>query len=156
MLGARPPAGPTPPHAHGRQNGGAKAKVLHGPAAAAAAAAASAPQGEALRQEQRDAVKRKKRQNCATLDEIALKVLPAEGICRRGLLLRLTEFILPPPHPSVKEMYPRGAFPTIKLIGKPLVCRVIFSIASRLKIKGGVESNMTLSWENKTKICGGP
>ena len=25
-----------------------------------------------------------------------------------GLLLRLTEFILPPPHPSVKEMYPRG------------------------------------------------
>jgi hypothetical protein len=24
-------------------------------------------------------------------------------------LLRLTEFILPPPHPSVKEMYPRGA-----------------------------------------------
>jgi hypothetical protein len=107
MLGARPPAGPTPPHAHGRQNGGAKAKVLHGPAAAAAAAAASAPQGEALRQEQRDAVKRKKRQNCATLDEIALKVLPAEGICRRGLLLRLTEFILPPPHPSLKEMYPR-------------------------------------------------
>ena len=26
-----------------------------------------------------------------------------------GLLLRLTEFILPPPHPSVKEMDPRGA-----------------------------------------------
>jgi hypothetical protein len=24
-------------------------------------------------------------------------------------LLRLTEFILPPPHPSVTEMYPRGA-----------------------------------------------
>ena len=24
-----------------------------------------------------------------------------------GLLLRLTEFILPPPHPSLKEMYPR-------------------------------------------------
>jgi hypothetical protein len=27
----------------------------------------------------------------------------------RRVLLRLTEFILPPPHPSVKEMYPRGA-----------------------------------------------
>ncbi len=32
----------------------------------------------------------------------------------RRVLLRLTEFILPPPHPSVKEMYPRGAFPTIR------------------------------------------
>ena len=39
-----------------------------------------------------------------------------------GLLLRLTEFILPPPHPSVKEMYPGGAFPTIKLRGAyPLI-----------------------------------
>jgi hypothetical protein len=25
-----------------------------------------------------------------------------------GLLLRLTEFILPPPHPSVKELPPQG------------------------------------------------
>jgi len=23
-------------------------------------------------------------------------------------------------------------------------------------VKGGVESNVTLSWENKTKFCGGP
>ena len=23
-------------------------------------------------------------------------------------------------------------------------------------LKGGVESNVTLSWENKTKFCGGP
>jgi len=27
----------------------------------------------------------------------------------RRVLLRLTEFILPPSHPNVKEMYPRGA-----------------------------------------------
>ena len=31
-----------------------------------------------------------------------------------GLLLRLIEFILPPPHPSVKEIHPRGGIPTIK------------------------------------------
>ena len=29
------------------------------------------------------------------------------------MLLRLPEFILPPPHPSVKERLPRGVFPTI-------------------------------------------
>ncbi len=29
-------------------------------------------------------------------------------------LLRLTEFILPPPHPSVKEIHPRGVIPTTK------------------------------------------
>jgi hypothetical protein len=41
-----------------------------------------------------------------------------EGFCKydRRVLLRLTEFILPPPHPSVKEMYPRGPFPTIKFL----------------------------------------
>ena len=143
MLGARPPAGPTPPHAHGRQNGGAKAKVLHGPAAAAAVAAASAPQGEALRQEQRDAVKRKKRQNCATLDEIALKVLPAEGICRRGLLLRLTEFILPPPHPSLKEMYPR-----VDISYDQSYCTVDRSLNTLLKCKWGVHSTEYTEYKN--------
>jgi hypothetical protein len=35
----------------------------------------------------------------------------------RRVLLRLTEFILPPPHPSVKEMEtPGGPFPTIKVL----------------------------------------
>jgi hypothetical protein len=35
--------------------------------------------------------------------------LPFSG----GLLLRLTEFILPPLHPSVKEIHPRGVIPAI-------------------------------------------
>jgi hypothetical protein len=29
-------------------------------------------------------------------------------VLTEGILLRLTEFILPPPHPSVKETPPRG------------------------------------------------
>jgi hypothetical protein len=32
-----------------------------------------------------------------------------------AILLRLPEFILAPPLPSVKESYPEGVFPTIKL-----------------------------------------
>jgi hypothetical protein len=32
----------------------------------------------------------------------------------------LTEFILPPPHPSVKEIHPRGAIPTINMVMRSL------------------------------------
>ena len=35
---------------------------------------------------------------------------------------RLTEFILPPPHPSVKEINPRGVIPTITHQGKYALC----------------------------------
>jgi hypothetical protein len=46
----------------------------------------------------------------------------------KGLLLRLTEFILPPPHPSVKEMYPRGDLSYdqihLRLVKAPKACSV--------------------------------
>jgi hypothetical protein len=59
MSGGRPLPHAAPPHAHGRQNGGAKAKALHGPPAAAAAKR----EADTLRQEQRNAaIKRTRRE----------------------------------------------------------------------------------------------